>query len=200
MQNIFKKQTLVIALGLALFSSLSANAATTAIDLSSGSATFGNTLNSSGTFSDSYTFTIANGFEGDLSASADSEYLVGKIPFTNISFSVWGVDLTDLTLTGTTFAQGSQSTSTQSFLFGVVKKNSDTWTLSANNLAAGNYTINVSGKAGLVAGVLPIVIPPSSYSGTVSLVTSPIPEPETFGMMLAGLGLMGFVAARRKSV
>jgi len=27
---------------------------------------------------------------------------------------------------------------------------------------------------------------------------APIPEPETYAMMLAGLGLMGFVARRRK--
>jgi len=29
-------------------------------------------------------------------------------------------------------------------------------------------------------------------------VTSPVPEPETYAMLLAGLGLMGFVARRRK--
>ncbi|MDP2706329.1 MAG: PEPxxWA-CTERM sorting domain-containing protein [Burkholderiales bacterium] len=27
---------------------------------------------------------------------------------------------------------------------------------------------------------------------------APIPEPQTYAMMLAGLGLMGFVARRRK--
>jgi len=32
-----------------------------------------------------------------------------------------------------------------------------------------------------------------------SLVTS-VPEPETYATMLAGLGLLGFVAARRKNV
>ena len=39
----------------------------------------------------------------------------------------------------------------------------------------------------------------AAYSGTLS-VTSAVPEPETYGMMLAGLGLMGFAARRRKSV
>ena len=33
--------------------------------------------------------------------------------------------------------------------------------------------------------------------GTLSI--SPIPEPETYAMLLAGLGLMGFIARRRKS-
>ena len=32
-----------------------------------------------------------------------------------------------------------------------------------------------------------------------SISVSPVPEPETYGMMLMGLGLMGFVARRRKS-
>ena len=58
------------------------------------------------------------------------------------------------------------------------------------SLVAGNYTLNVSGTA-LFAG---------GYSGSVTLSTAtvPIPEPETYAMMLAGLGLMGFVARRRR--
>ena len=36
-----------------------------------------------------------------------------------------------------------------------------------------------------------------NYKGSVEV--TPVPEPETYGMMLAGLGLMGFVARRRKS-
>ncbi|MGZ8260864.1 MAG: FxDxF family PEP-CTERM protein, partial [Caldimonas sp.] len=30
------------------------------------------------------------------------------------------------------------------------------------------------------------------------VVTTPIPEPETYALLLGGLGLMGFVARRRK--
>ena len=33
---------------------------------------------------------------------------------------------------------------------------------------------------------------------TLTLATAPVPEPETYAMMLAGLGLLGFVARRRK--
>jgi hypothetical protein len=33
---------------------------------------------------------------------------------------------------------------------------------------------------------------------TISLVTAPIPEPETYALMLAGLGVVGFTARRRK--
>jgi len=40
-----------------------------------------------------------------------------------------------------------------------------------------------------------------SYGGSLDNVTliAAVPEPETYAMMLAGLGLMGFVASRRKS-
>jgi choice-of-anchor C domain-containing protein len=34
----------------------------------------------------------------------------------------------------------------------------------------------------------------------VSVTALPVPEPETYAMMLAGLGLMGFVARRRKQI
>lgn len=52
-----------------------------------------------------------------------------------------------------------------------------------------SYALHVTGTS----------VSDAKYSGEVT-VTSAVPEPETYGMMLAGLGLMGFVARRRKSV
>lgn len=37
------------------------------------------------------------------------------------------------------------------------------------------------------------------YTGQRSYFTSPVPEPETYGMMLAGLGVVGYAVRRRKS-
>ncbi|MGK5071124.1 PEP-CTERM motif protein [compost metagenome] len=37
-----------------------------------------------------------------------------------------------------------------------------------------------------------------SYGGTFNLNLAPVPEPETYGMMLAGLGILAFLARRRK--
>ena len=37
-----------------------------------------------------------------------------------------------------------------------------------------------------------------SYAGTLNLSTQPVPEPATYGMMLAGLGLIGLLARRRR--
>ena len=47
----------------------------------------------------------------------------------------------------------------------------------------------------VVAGVTPIGSIGSLYSGSVTV--SAVPEPETFAMLLAGLGLVGSIALRR---
>jgi hypothetical protein len=38
----------------------------------------------------------------------------------------------------------------------------------------------------------------SGATGAVGSITTPIPEPETYALMLAGLGMMGFMARRRR--
>jgi hypothetical protein len=37
-------------------------------------------------------------------------------------------------------------------------------------------------------------------TGAIGVVTTPVPEPETYALMLAGLGAMGFIARRRRKV
>ena len=38
-----------------------------------------------------------------------------------------------------------------------------------------------------------------SYTGSLGFTAAPVPEPETYAMVLAGLGAVGFVARRRKA-
>lgn len=58
-----------------------------------------------------------------------------------------------------------------------------------------NPPVNVSGT--LVLTVIGNAITPSaSYSGDINVAA--VPEPETYGMLLAGLGIVGFLASRRK--
>ncbi|MBP1204776.1 hypothetical protein JOD97_002818 [Duganella sp. 1411] len=54
------------------------------------------------------------------------------------------------------------------------------------NLAAGTYSVNVTGTTGLSG---------ATYGATVSAL--PVPEPETYAMMLGGLALLGAVARRK---
>ncbi len=58
-------------------------------------------------------------------------------------------------------------------------------------LGAGSYDVYLSGT--MNASITPN---PTGESG--GIVLAAIPEPETYAMMLAGLGLMGFVARRRR--
>jgi PEP-CTERM motif len=60
---------------------------------------------------------------------------------------------------------------------------------SFSNLASGTYALNVLGFATGPAG--------GFYSG--GMIATTVPEPETYALMLAGLGAIGFIAARRKS-
>jgi hypothetical protein len=57
----------------------------------------------------------------------------------------------------------------------------------SESLAGGDYSFTVYGDQPLVST--------GYYDMTVSV---PIPEPETYAMLLAGLGLLGVVARRRK--
>ena len=59
--------------------------------------------------------------------------------------------------------------------------------IAVSPLGAGSYDLRVSGTVETFGG---------SYFGGITV--TPIPEPETYAMMLAGLGFIGFVASRRK--
>jgi hypothetical protein len=64
----------------------------------------------------------------------------------------------------------------------------ESWGLNLPALAAGSYSLalayNKSGSAS------------ASYAGTLEV--TPVPEPETYAMMLAGLSAVGFMARRRR--
>jgi hypothetical protein len=64
----------------------------------------------------------------------------------------------------------------------------DLWSLSAYGLSSGTYTLTVTGTVVGTQG--------GSYGGDI--VVAAVPEPETYAMLMAGLGLVGCVARRRK--
>lgn len=70
----------------------------------------------------------------------------------------------------------------------LIGSNLTRWTFSVSNLAAGSYTLQFN----LIGG--------GRYEGsyTINPITVPVPEPETYGMMFAGLAMMGLIAFRRQ--
>jgi hypothetical protein len=56
-------------------------------------------------------------------------------------------------------------------------------------LGVGNYVLEIRGDVTGTAG--------GGYAGVLNI--SPVPEPGEWALLLFGLGLMGFIAARRSS-
>lgn len=144
-----------------------------ALDLVGTSAFFGDSfdINHMGdTFSDHFTFSVTG-------APANFDAIVSSISRTAST----GLDITGLSLftAGNTLVKAGTSLHS-----GMI----DVWTLStASPLLVGNYYLQVSGTM--------VSTTSGSYGGAVML--APVPEPETYGMLAAGLGLVGFMARRR---
>lgn len=128
--------------------------------------------------SESYTYRLslisnyANSFTFSLAGPSDL----------TASFSLSGLlgNVTVSLLDSTNAALGSFSASTAS-----------AGSASFSNLAAGNYTYAVSGSGFLSRGTLTSLATPA--------ITTPVPEPGSLAMLLAGLGLIGLISRPRKA-
>lgn len=124
--------------------------------------------NSGNTFMDKFSFTtsIAGALTADLSSLSGTA---------NNGLDITGFDLYNaggLVLAGTSLSTGIL----------------DNWTFTSDNLAAGDYYVQVTGS----------VMSQAAGKYYANLALAPVPEPETYGMMLGGLAVLGLMARRRR--
>jgi hypothetical protein len=146
-----------------------------ALDLVDNTAFFGSSFsegNNGNTFADRFTFTVG----GTVPLNLDS--IVASVSRT----ADVGLDITGFALYDDTDTLLSSGTSLRSGA-------TDVWTVSGDALESGAYYIRVNGNIVSDNG--------ASFGGAVMLM--PVPEPEAYGMMLGGLGILGFLARRRKA-
>ena len=148
-------------------------------------ATFGNVYggaNLNDTFTDRYMFVLNTGF--DSATSLTSNYLASS-------------SIKDLQITGLSLVKYDPATDSILTTYKGVNKTlaetnpTDTWQLTAKGLSAGNYYVKVEGLVVGTGG--------GTYGSDLTIAVSPVPEPATYGMMAAGLGLLGFVARRKQA-
>jgi len=141
------------------------------LDLSLGNASFGRD-SASGSFVDTYSFTLAGvSYITSGTASSASSGAAQDLDFSSV-FITTAADPGTAVLT----FDGNLGNDANEF-----------YSLSPTLLTAGDYLLIVKG----------INTPDmASYDGTLAVAA--VPEPETYALMLAGFGAMGFMARRRK--
>ena len=129
-----------------------------------------------GAFSDIFTFT--------LPANGGSGYSVSNFTLLPASY---GTALTTLSLISN--MNGVLFDFDDTFVSSSSTPGGASIGLSVSAKPAGSYYINVTGVTTAPLGGI--------YNGAISVTV--VPEPETYAMMLAGLGALGFLARRRRN-
>lgn len=157
-----------------------------ALLLGSAVASAGTPITLTSTAANSYSATFAgaatsNTFDLDLSGFSGATNFMAQVT-ANFTGGA-GYDVTGVSLDGFSF-------------FPVVNGNAssgsgfDYWALALPTLSATVHQLVVTGTP---------LLNTVGFTGSLALNVSAVPEPETYAMMLAGLGMVGFMARRRKA-
>lgn len=138
---------------------------------------FNNVDVAAGSFTDTISFALGHGFDLDHNTSSIFLKLSGTVRKNITSLST---QLYKGTVGGVHAAVGAAG--------------ADNVEVSLAGLTSGDYFLAISGVANGVKG--------GTYASSLNLTniqTAAVPEPETYAMMLAGLGFVGSIARRKKA-
>ena len=167
-----KLKSVALASALAL-GSLAAQAATVNLgNIGPVTVNSGDVLLAPGLFNDTFTFSLASA--GTLQSNVTTFF--GNIPPAQAYYSIWSTGADHM-------ANTADDVAVPSGVFTFSSMSSSKFT----SLASGSYFVNVLAVASQV---------PAAYA--ISLSAMPVPEPETYALLAAGLGVIGFVASRRR--
>lgn len=129
-----------------------------------------------------------------LIADADSTITIGPAvtrgSYFNDFYEINLTQVSDFSYSITEITTGDNTKYDVNFLNSGLYDASGTAVTTLTNLASGTYFLNASGKlSGSLGGDFNV-----SFSITP---LTPVPEADTYALMLAGLGLMGFVSRRK---
>lgn len=184
MQHSLKKLTLAALLSLASVSAFADTLTTLSVGALPTSITYSNTFNASttgSTFFDDFYFTIPSGSANSITSSLNLDSIFG---LTNLNARLY---------IGNTHETGAMAPGTLVSDWGTTVNysptvSSTTIVLNPITLAAGTYTLQIRGTVSGSAG--------GSYAGVLNL-ANPVPEPETYALLVAGLGLVGGMSRRK---
>jgi hypothetical protein len=149
------------------------------------SLTYGNSFASASvgtTFYDAYYFTIPDGTANSITSTISFGTTSG---LDNLRARLYAGNLNPASSTAIP-GQISGWGNTATLIPGLVT--TETVVLNPVALLAGSYTLQIKGTVTGTGG--------GSYAGVMNI--SPVPEADTYAMLLAGLGVVGFMSRRRR--
>lgn len=132
---------------------------------------------------------------GPAVGSSFTDLVVGTIHVTGLSdLSGYFSAATDLSFGPSLFLTLDSVSFTSGTVGSLVDSDLSATGFSFHNVAAGDYVVKASGTLGTNGQYHNLAVVRANYEVTA------VPEPETFAMLLAGLGLVGAIFRRRSKI
>lgn len=133
------------------------------------------------TFYDAYYFTIPNGSANSVTSSINLDSILG---LSDLRARLYAGNTNDTAFALPSIIENWGTTVNLSPSVGIT-----TVVLNPISLLAGSYTLQVKGTVSGSSG--------GSYAGVLNI-ANPVPEAQSYAMLLAGLGVIGFISRRRR--